>query len=271
MAKIQNDKYYTSPELAKYCVEKTKEIIGEDNITEYIEPSAGSGVFLDYLDKPYLAYDIEPEDGRIEKSDWLSVDLDYKKGRCVIGNPPFGNRNTLIVKFYKQAIQMCDFISFILPISQLNNNVQLYEFDLIFSEDLGLRYYSDRSLHCCLNIYKRPMCSLNSKPRYQLRDIEIVENRRGGKQINNIQDYDIGISSYGNTNVGKIPLYQGQYVKEMYIKIYNKKYKEKIVSLLKNTDWEKMVKNNSVSGTGQFNMTKWRMIKYLKEQIPELE
>lgn len=54
MAKIQNDKYYTSPELAKYCVEKTKEIIGEDNITEYIEPSAGSGVFLDYLDKPYF-------------------------------------------------------------------------------------------------------------------------------------------------------------------------------------------------------------------------
>ena len=30
MAKIQNDKYYTSPELAKYCVEKTKEIIGEN-------------------------------------------------------------------------------------------------------------------------------------------------------------------------------------------------------------------------------------------------
>ena len=56
MAKIKLDKYYTSPELAKYCVEKTREIIGNDNITEYIEPSAGSGVFLDYLDKPYLAY-----------------------------------------------------------------------------------------------------------------------------------------------------------------------------------------------------------------------
>ena len=79
MAKIQNDKYYTSPELAQYCVKKTKEIIGEDNITEYIEPSAGSGVFLDYLDKPYLAYDIEPEDERIIKQDWLTVDLDYIK------------------------------------------------------------------------------------------------------------------------------------------------------------------------------------------------
>ena len=43
IAKILNDKYYTSPELAEYCVKKTEEIIGRENITEYIEPSAGSG------------------------------------------------------------------------------------------------------------------------------------------------------------------------------------------------------------------------------------
>ena len=75
IAKILNDKYYTSPELAEYCVKKTKEIIGEENITEYIEPSAGSGVFLDYLDKPYFAYDIEPEDDRIVKQDYLSLEI----------------------------------------------------------------------------------------------------------------------------------------------------------------------------------------------------
>lgn len=90
MAKIENDKYYTSPELAEYIVNKTKEIIGEENITEYIEPSAGAGVFLDYLDKPYIAYDIEPEDDRIIKQDYLNVNLKYKQGRCVIGNPPYG-------------------------------------------------------------------------------------------------------------------------------------------------------------------------------------
>ena len=97
MAKIQNDKYYTPSDLANYCVNKTREVIGEDNITEYIEPSAGCGAFLDYLDKPYLAYDIEPEDDRVVKADWLEVDLDYKTGRCVIGNPPFGKGNYLSV------------------------------------------------------------------------------------------------------------------------------------------------------------------------------
>lgn len=30
------------------------------------------------------------------------------------------------------------YIAFIQPISQLNNNLQMYEFDLIYSEDLGI-------------------------------------------------------------------------------------------------------------------------------------
>ena len=104
MSKIQNDKYYTSKELAEYCVNKTKEIIGEENITEYLEPSAGTGVFLDYLPKNTLAYDLEPEDERIIRQDYLSLNLDYKKGRCIIGNPPFGNRNNLSLKFFKKSI-----------------------------------------------------------------------------------------------------------------------------------------------------------------------
>ena len=139
LAKIENDKYYTDPKLASYCVNRMKEIIGEDNITEYIEPSAGAGVFLNYFDKPFMAFDIEPEDARIIKADWRAVDIGYKPGRCVIGNPPFGNRNTLAVQFYKKAVQVGDYIGFILPISQLQNNQQMYEFDLVFSEDLGLR------------------------------------------------------------------------------------------------------------------------------------
>ena len=90
IAKIINDKYYTSPELAEYCVKKTEEIIGKENITEYLEPSAGNGVFINYLNNNYRLYDIEPEDIRIQKQDYLTLDLPYKKGRCIIGNPPFG-------------------------------------------------------------------------------------------------------------------------------------------------------------------------------------
>ena len=266
MAKIENDKYYTSPELAEYCVKKTKEIIGEDNITEYVEPSAGSGVFLNYLDKHYTAYDIEPESDKVTKQDWLSLDLDYKQGRCVIGNPPFGSKNTLSVKFFKKAVNICDYIAFILPISQLNNNQQMYEFDLIYSEDLGLRHYSDRDLHCCFNIYKRPKDGLNKKNDYKLKDVVIKENRRTGQQIDS-DNYDIGICSFGSGIIGRIPTYVGQYAKEFYFKINNDVFREEIIELIKTTDWEHDVCNGI---SGQTNLAQWQVYKYLKEQIPEL-
>jgi hypothetical protein len=110
---------------------KTKEIIGEKNISEYLKPSGGNGVFLDYLPKETYSCDIEPEDDRIHKQDYLTLNLDYKKGRCIIGNPPFGRSNVMSVKFYKKSIQLGDYISFIQPISQLNNTNSMYEFDLI--------------------------------------------------------------------------------------------------------------------------------------------
>ena len=97
--------------------------------------------------------------------------------------PPFGNRNTLSVKFYKKSIDLCDYIAFILPISQFNNNQQMYEFNLIYSEDLGKRDYSDRVVHCCFNIYKKPSGQFNSKPDYRLKDIDIIEVRLNNKKV----------------------------------------------------------------------------------------
>ena len=60
MGKIANDKYYTEDSIAKYCVEKTFEILGED-WDRIIEPSAGAGAYLSYLPNNTLAYDILPE------------------------------------------------------------------------------------------------------------------------------------------------------------------------------------------------------------------
>lgn len=272
IAKINNDKYYTPPGLAKYIVNKTKEIIGEENIIEYLEPSAGAGVFLDYLDKPYLAYDIEPEDSRITKQDFLELDLDYKKGRCAIGNPPYGRTMNLAVQFYKKLITMCDYIAFILPISQLDNNFRMYEFDLIHSENLGKHKYSNKEVYCCFNIYKRPQNNkLNSKPNYDLKEVEIKEGIRGSEKRQKIVkkqdfDYDIAICAWGSA-CGKELEYEGQYAQEFYIKTYNKKYKYKIVELIKNTVWKDIFPMLLESN----KLQKWRIYKYIKEQIPEIK
>jgi hypothetical protein len=264
ISKIVNDKYYTSPELAEYIVNKTKKIIGEEKITEYIEPSAGGGAFLDYLDKSFLAYDIEPEDNRILKQDFLSLDLDYKKGRCIIGNPPYGEFNLLSEKFFKKSIKICDYISFIQPISQYKNNIKLYEFDLIYSEDLGKQIYTDREIHCCLNIYRRPINGeVNKKQNYKLKDVSITRLDRGSKTI--INEYDINICSYG-ASIGKIPKFIGQYSQELYIKICNEKYRNQIINLIINTNWKQII---DMTATPKLQI--WRVYKYIKEQIPEIQ
>lgn len=262
------DKYYTPPELVEYVVNKIEEIIGEQNITEYIEPSAGAGAFLDYLDylgKSYLAYDIEPEDSRIVKQDYLELELEYKRGRCVIGNPPFGAKNALSVKFYKKSIELTDYIAFIQPISQLNNNMQMYEFDLVYSEDLGLHNYSGKQLHCCFNIYKRPQSGkFNKRPNYKLKDVTIIEYRRGGNMVI-LPGYDFGMGAYGEC-AGKVPNKVGQYCHEFYFYIKNKKLKSKVLDVLENYDWKSISKGISTPG-----LLQWRVFKVLKEQIPELK
>lgn len=275
--KIENYKYYTPRDLAEYIVNKTKEIIGEENITEYIEPSAGGGVFLDFLDKPFRAFDILPEDDRIMQQDFLHLDLEYKKGRCIIGNPPYGTKNNLTIQFYKKSILLGDYIAFILPISQYNNRNKLYEFDLLHTENLGIKEYSHVDVHCCFNIYKRNDCGeLNKKPNYKLNDIEIKEalknsNPNRNKIITKSDfDYDIRIMAWGG-GIGRVNQlgceveYEGQFTKEFCIKIYNYKLKDRVMNLIKNTHWEDVYPMTATP-----NLLQWQVYKYIKEQIPEI-
>lgn len=271
--KIPLDKYYTSSGLARYVIEKVNDIVGGQNITEYLEPSAGQGVFLDYLNKPYLAYDIEPDDerDRIKRQDFLELDIKYKEGRCIIGNPPFGSRMNLVVAFYKKSIQIGDYIAFILPVSQLNNNIKLYEFDLIYSEDLGMRGYSDREIHCSFNIYRRNPNGFNKKSNYKLKDVEIKEdvvskNPKRNKRVKKEDfNYDIRISFWGASTGNEVE-YERQYSHEFCIKIKNLALKDEVLDLIKTTNWIDIYPKKP-----PLTLYQWQVYKYLKEQIPELE
>ena len=225
MAKIYLDKYYTDVKLSKYCIEKTKEIVGESNITEYLEPSAGNGSFS--LQIPNcIAYDLEPEHESIIKQDYLELNLPYKKGRVVIGNPPFGDRMKLAKDFFKKSVALSDYICFILPISQLNNSQSLFEFDLIYSEDLGTKMYSNVNLHCCFNIYKRPNKGLNNRNVSKLKDVEIV--RQDSKRYDSIIE-DVRMCYWGNGSAGKILTNsEDKYAGEYKIIIHNKEHFDKI-------------------------------------------
>lgn len=264
---INLEKYYTPIETAKYCIDKAFEIIGKENISDIIEPSAGNGSFSLQLDG-CKAYDIEPEHESIIKQNFLELDLEYKKGRLIISNPPFGKGNYEAVRFYKKSIKLGDYIAFILPISQLNNNMHMYEFDLIHSEDLGnLKYCNaDKLVSCCFNIYKRNINGLNKKPNYDLKDVNIIGVARG-KSRNDIipAKYDFAICGLG-ASIGKLCEYDYQYCQQHYIIINNDLFRNRIKDVILNADWKEIIKTVATP-----KMNHWQIYKYLKEQIPEIQ
>lgn len=260
MAKIELDKYYTQKVLAKYCIDKTFGIIGKDNITHIIEPSAGNGSFSNQL--VCDAYDIAPECKNIVQQDYLELNIPYQKGRLIIGNPPFGSRNILSVKFFKKSIQLGDYIAFILPVSQLNNDQQMYEFDLIHSEDLEIQEYSGIELHCCFNIYKRPGGVVHTSPiDYSLQDVEVKEYRRNGT-YEKPTHYDFGMCTWGNGSCGKEVKYIGQYAQETYIIVKNENLREDIMKVCRETDWRHLYP--SVSSA---KLQTWKIYKHFKDSV----
>lgn len=265
--KLNLDQYYTSEEDMNYCVNKTLDILQEHGYTvsEFLEPSAGNGVFSDYLATSGLnviAIDIEPKSEDIIQADYLTYDIKYKKDRLIIGNPPFGSKLSLATKFYNKSVEIGDYISFILPISQLNNTNSMYKFNLLYSEDLGeLTFSGNRKVHCCLNIYVRPKNGLNKRRTSKLKDLEIVRN--DSKKYKDF-DFDIRLCGWG-ASAGKI-LSEGEiYSAEYKIKIHNDDLREKIIDVLTNADWSRELNSTTAPKIQQFHI-----INLLKREIPEI-
>jgi hypothetical protein len=269
MSKIENDKYYTSQETVDRCLKLVKEHIGLDKITAFIEPSAGNGAFLSKLHEtntPIRAYDIEPEYEDIIQADYLETEENYQKGLCTIGNPPFGRCNALATKFYKKATKTSEYIAFILPLSQLNNTKSLYEFDLIHSEDLGETLYTDRLLHCCFNIYRRPENGiLNKKQTTTLKSIKIY--RQDSKKFRDPKTpYDLILCYWGNGSAGKVVNEAGTYSAEYKIHIDDIPEKAEII--------KKLSDRSIVEGKKYIAMRKiqqFHVIDFIKDNFENVE
>lgn len=227
-----------------------------------MEPSAGAGVFLNYLPDDTLAYDIDPENKIIIKGNYLTLNKEYKKGRLIIGNPPYGKGNYTSVKFFKKSVILGDYISFILPISQLDNNMYMYEFDMIYSEDLGEKLYSDRKVHCCFNIYKRNPNGINKKHTCNLKDV-ILKGVATGKSRNDKVPsiYDFSVCGFGSS-IGKFCDYDGQYCQQIYVTINNESYRYEVKKLLLDVDWKSLY-----NMTATPKLKHWMINRYLKENI----
>lgn len=133
--KFELDKYYTPIEEAKRLIDKTFEIIGKENISEVIEPAAGAGAFSSQIDG-CIAYDIKPEGENIIQADFLKLDIEYKKDRLIIGNPPFGKQT--YKHFLNKALKIADYVAFIMPVTMIG----MAEYDGM--KEAGLILYEER-------------------------------------------------------------------------------------------------------------------------------
>ena len=201
--KFEHDKYYTPQHVVDYVVKKTIEIVGSD-FDCVVEPSAGNGAFIQAIEDNFkgskkVYMDLYPDADGVVQQDYLEYEHKHEGKTLVIGNPPFGARNTLSVRFFKKSIQFADCIVYVLPISQLNNNQQMYEFDLVYSEDLGVVQYSNnlgdlKEVPSCINIYKRPVNNtLNGKAKYKFKNFKILDYMKNPQETCIVLVYVSGV------------------------------------------------------------------------------
>ena len=155
------DKFYTQKNIALDCINFIDNINLFDCI---IEPSAGDGSFSKQIPN-CLAYDIQPEGDNIQQADWLLLDKEqFKKYNniLVIGNPPFGQQNTLAVKFFNESSKIANVIAFILPLSFKKHSIQNrlnLNFHLIKEKILDKKSFTldgkDYSVPCIFQVWEK--------------------------------------------------------------------------------------------------------------------
>ena len=155
------DKFYTQKNIALDCINFIDNINLFDCI---IEPSAGDGSFSKQIPN-CLAYDIQPEGDNIQQADWLLLDKEQFKrynNILVIGNPPFGQQNTLAVKFFNESSKIANVIAFILPLSFKKHSIQNrlnLNFHLIKEKILDKKSFTldgkDYSVPCVFQVWEK--------------------------------------------------------------------------------------------------------------------
>lgn len=118
-----NDQFYTTKKTAELCYKITIDYLKSVGLNPkdyvFIEPSAGCCNFYRLLpSKRRIGIDIEPK-GELKdeliKKDYLKYYPDPSKKYIVIGNPPFGLRGNLALRFINHSYDFADVVAFILP------------------------------------------------------------------------------------------------------------------------------------------------------------
>lgn len=265
----EKDQFFTPVETATKCFDIFKDIIIKynENIHDFkfIEPSAGDGSFLNILPTDTIGLDIEPKHEKIIKCDYLTwkPDNNHKDGDkdnnvdshkyVVIGNPPFGLRGHMALKFINHSYDFADYVCFILP--------QLFESDgkgvprkrvigynLIHSVKLKSNFYEPNGNLIIINTIfqiwsKNHTCKLydikdftNKKIKiYSMSDGGTVATTRNKKMINKCDIY-LPSTCFGKDNMKCYNNFYDLPGKKGYGIVFNEN-KLSMIDKMLNTNW----------------------------------
>tara|TARA_R100000152_G_C6757525_1_gene181342 strand:- start:47 stop:1039 length:993 start_codon:yes stop_codon:yes gene_type:complete len=210
---INKEQFFTNFKTAERLSEFLKEQDWFEEVETIIEPSAGDGAWLDYLDVD-LAYDIDPKhDDVIKVDDFLTYNVKKdikKKGKVLyVGNPPFGRMGKLAKQFMDKCSKQGDYIAFILPASfaKVTQIRQLPKyFHLLYQEDLldeTFRFERDgKVVGTVFQVWEKRDVARKDPPRMDdcvdfefVRNAEYTRVNASNDIIAEIQNKDIRLSS----------------------------------------------------------------------------
>jgi hypothetical protein len=117
------DQYYTRQYIADFVSNIVKDRYGIEQL--YLEPSAGTGSFMQGILPNIIGFDLEPKAEGIIKKNFFKLQK-LKDEVVVIGNPPFGTSSNLAIKFFNHSANELEAkaIAFILPMTFKKRSVQ---------------------------------------------------------------------------------------------------------------------------------------------------
>lgn len=256
----EKDQFFTPKESAKYCYTIFLKILKDYGDSEadytYIEPSAGNGNFLKILpSNRRIGLDIEPRNAEIEKRDYLEWSPSEDKKYIVIGNPPFGLRGQLALKFINHSI-FADYVCFILP--------QLFEsdgkgvprkrvegFNLIHSEKIQTDFESPDGMAIPVECIFQVWSKFHNNPNFDIKQaddtvIKIYSLSDGGtpsttrnKKMFNKCDIYLPSTCFGKDNMRYYATFDELPRKKGYGIVFNKN-RETNLEKFKTLDWSKI-------------------------------
>lgn len=259
------DKYYSDKELAD---EATKQIVKENpHALIFIDTSGGKGSHLKALRKycktrqRSIAFDIAPEDPGIIKCDffkvtWEDYNLSDRAKIVFIVSPPFGNNNSLAVKFFNEAAKRGNTIYFICSRifkKPYNHRYLDKHFRLKWSRDLPNDYFTLNGekceLRCCIQkwVWKKTKRK-KSRLKYKSDFFDFRKRKEG---------YDFAICRV-NKMAGKVITNYWEYKQEknaFYIK-FRKEYKHLLGYIKNNIDLHEEANNTIIANS----VTKYEIV-----------